>query len=77
VVRDWVLDHLEKLLLRVDRSDRKPVEELNHETSKSLECTWNANGWADFDEDPLSSVDIDLELASLIDGRIKEGKKAL
>ena len=53
------------------------MEELDHQTRKSLKGTWDSDGWADFDEDTFSSVDVDLETTSLIDRRVEEGKKAL
>lgn len=47
------------------------MKQLDHETGESLECTWDAHRGADFDEDALCSVDVDLKLASLVDGRIE------
>ena len=60
VICYWVLDDLEQFFLRVDGPDGELVEELNHEASKSLECSRNANGGADFDQHALGGVDIDL-----------------
>lgn len=54
-----------------------PVQELHHQTSEALECTWDAHSGADTDEDVACSLDVDLELARLIDGRIEEGEQAL
>jgi hypothetical protein len=53
------------------------VEQLDHQTSKSLECSRDADGWADFDQNAFSGVDVDLELAGLVDGRVQECKQAL
>jgi hypothetical protein len=53
------------------------MEELDHETSESLEGTWDSDGWADFDENPLGGVDVDLKFACLIDRRVEEGKETL
>jgi hypothetical protein len=53
------------------------MEELDHETSESLEGTWDSDGWADFNENPLGGVDVDLKFACLIDRRVEEGKEAL
>jgi hypothetical protein len=50
---------------------------LDHETSESLECAWDADGWADFNENTLGRVDVDLKLAGLIDRRVEEGKQTL
>jgi hypothetical protein len=54
-----------------------PVQELHHQTSEALECTWDAHSGADTDKDVACSLDVDLELARLIDGRIEEGEQAL
>ena len=48
-----------------------------HETGESLECTWDADGWADFDEDTLSGVDVDLKFSGFVDRRIEESKETL
>jgi hypothetical protein len=77
VIRDWVRDDLQKLLLGVNRANGEAMEELDHETSESLECSWDADGWADFDENALGRVDVDLKLASLVDRRVEEGKETL
>jgi hypothetical protein len=50
---------------------------LDHETGETLECTGNANGGVDFDQDTLGGVDEDLQAASLVDGGVEEGEKAL
>lgn len=50
---------------------------MDHETGESLECSWDADGWADLNKDTLGSVDVDLELAGLVDRRIEEGKETL
>jgi hypothetical protein len=72
VVGDWILDDLEKLLLGVDRSNGKAVEELNHKTCKSLEGTWYSDGWADFNEDALGRVDIYLEFSGFVDWGVEK-----
>lgn len=36
------------------------MKELDHKTCESLEGTWYADRWADFDENTLGGVDIDL-----------------
>lgn len=53
------------------------MEQLYHETSKSLERTWDTDGRADFDKDTFGGVNVDLKLASLVDGGIEEGKETL
>jgi len=53
------------------------VQQLHHQTSEALECTWDTHGGADTNEDVARSLDVDLELARLVDGRIEEGEQAL
>ena len=77
MVRDRVGDDLQQLFLRVDRSNGESVEQLYHETSESLESTWDADGWADFNEDPFRGMDVYLQLAGLVDGRVEQGEEAL
>jgi hypothetical protein len=77
VVRDGVLDDLEKLLLRCGRSDGELVEELDHQSGEALEGSRDADGRRDLDEDTLGGVDVDLELAGLVDRRVEEGEEAL
>lgn len=67
VVGDGVLDNLEQLLLRVGGADRQPVQQLYHETGESLEGTGNADCRADFNQDALGGMDIDLQLAGFVD----------
>ena len=74
---NWVFDHAKEFFLRGGGANRHAVEELDHETSESLECSRNADGRVDFDEDALCGVNVDLEFASLVDGRVEESKKAL
>lgn len=77
VVGNGVLDDLQQLLLGVGGSNRQTVEQLDHQTSESLEGSGNADGGVDFDQDSLGGVDEDLEATGLVDGRIQEGKKTL
>lgn len=53
------------------------MEELDHETSKSLECTWDSDTRAYFDQDTFGSVDVDLQLSGLVDWGVEEGKETL
>ena len=50
---------------------------MDHQTSESLEGTWDTDGWADFDEYPFSGMDVDLKFACLVDRRVEEGKETL
>lgn len=67
MVGDGVLDDLEQLLLRGGGADGELVEQLDHQTGEALEGTRNADGGRDFDEDALGGVDVDLELAGLVE----------
>ena len=77
MIGDRVLDHLNQLLLRRCRSNLMPVQQLHHQTSKALEGSRNAHCGADPDEHVACSLDVDLELARLVDRRIEEGEQAL
>lgn len=77
MVGDGVLDNLEQLLLGVGRANGQAVQQLDHQTGETLECTGNAHGGVDLDEDTLGGVDENLQAASLVDGGIEEGEKAL
>lgn len=46
--------------MRIRRADGKSMEELNHQAGKPLEGTWDADRRADFDQNALGSVDVDL-----------------
>jgi hypothetical protein len=77
VFGDWVFDHAKEFFLGSRGSDGHAVEKLDHETSESLECTRNADGRIDFDEDAFRGVYVNLEFAGLVNGRVEEGKEAL
>lgn len=53
------------------------MEKLDHQTRKPLERSGNANGGIHFNQDPLRRMNVDLELAGLVDGGIEESKKTL
>lgn len=50
---------------------------MNHQTSESLECTWDSDCWAYFDQNTLSGVDVNLQFSGLVDWRVEEGKQTL
>jgi hypothetical protein len=77
VVGDGVLDDLEELLLRGGGADGQLVQELDHQTGEALEGTRDAHGRRDLDEDALCGVDVDLQSAGLVDGRVEQGQEAL
>lgn len=53
------------------------MEQLHHEARETLEGTRDTHGRTDFDEHALGGVDVDLQLASLVDGRVEQGEQAL
>lgn len=77
VVGDGVLDDAEQLLLRVSRADREAVEQLHHQAGEALERAGDADRRRDLNEDAFGGLDVDLQPACLVDGRVKEGKEAL
>jgi hypothetical protein len=72
VLSDGVFDDTKEFLGRCGGADRELVEKLNHETCETLECTRNAHGWIYFDKDTFGRLDVDLELAGLVERRIQE-----
>lgn len=50
---------------------------MHHEACEALESSRYADSWADFNENPFGSVNVDLEFAGFVDGRVEEGEKAL
>ena len=77
VIGDGVLNDLEKLLRRFGRPNGQSMQQLHHETSEAFKGPWNAHGWANLDQDPLSRVNINLKLAGLVDGRVQQGQQTL
>lgn len=53
------------------------MEELDHETGETLERSWDADGGRDLDQDTFGGMNIDLQLASLVEGRVKQREKTL
>lgn len=77
MIGDWILDHLKQLFLRVGRADGQPVQQLHHQSSKSLEGAGYSHRWADLDEDALGGMNVYLEFSSLVEWRVEQGKKTL
>lgn len=77
MVRNRVLDDLEKFFLRIGALDGEAMEKLNHQTSKPFEGSRDTDGGGYFDQNPLGGLDVDLQLPGLIDRRIKKRKQAL
>lgn len=74
MVSNRVLDHTKKLLVGVGGADREPVKKLHHETGEALEGSRNAHRWRHFDQDALGCMDVNLEPAGLVDGRVEKGQ---
>lgn len=53
------------------------MEKLNHETSEALEGTRDSDGRRNFDKDTVGGVDVDLQLAGLVDGRVEQSQETL
>lgn len=77
MVGNGVLDDPQELLLGCSRSDGETMEKLDHETSEALEGTRDSDGGRNLDEDALGGVDVDLQLASLVDGRVEQSQETL
>jgi hypothetical protein len=77
MVGDGILDHVNEFLLGCGGADLVSVEKLDHQTCEALESTRDSHSRADFDEDVLSRLDVDLEFAGFIDRGVKEGEKTL
>ena len=77
VVGDGVLDDFQELFLRCGGADGQSMKKLDHQTGETLEGTGNADSRADFDQDTLCCVNVNLKLASLVERRVEEGKEAL
>lgn len=68
MVGDGILDYFQELLLRVGGSYGQPMEQLDHESGKSLEGPGYPHGGTDLDENAFGSVDEDLKFARLVHG---------
>jgi hypothetical protein len=53
------------------------MQELDHQAGEALERARDADGRADFDQYTLGGVDVDLQFARFVDGRIQKREKAL
>jgi hypothetical protein len=50
---------------------------LDHEAGEAFEGTWYPDSWRDLDENAFRCMDVDLQLASLVDGGVEEREKTL
>ena len=53
------------------------MEELDHQAGESLERARDADRRADFDQNALGGVDVDLQLSGLVDGRVEQSEQTL
>ena len=53
------------------------MKKLDHQTGEALEGTGNADGRADFDQDTLCCVNVNLKFAGLVERRVEEGEQTL
>lgn len=77
VVGDRILDDPQQLLLGIGGANGESMQKLDHETGEALEGARNADGRVDLDQDPFGGMDVDLEFASLVDGRVEESEETL
>jgi hypothetical protein len=77
VIGNGVLDNLDELFLRCSGPNLVSMEQLHHETSKALESSGNADCRADPNKHVLVGLNVNLELARLVDRRIEESKETL
>lgn len=48
-----------------------------HQTTEALECSWDADGRVDFDQNTFVGVNVYLQSASFVHRRIKKGEQTL
>ena len=77
VVGNGVRDDLEELLLGIRSLDGEAVKKLYHQTCEPLERSWDADRWRHLDQHPLRRLDVNLQLAGLVDGRVQQGEQTL
>lgn len=53
------------------------MQKLNHQTGETLEGSRDTDRGRNLNQDTLGSMDIYLEFASLVDGRVEQGKETL
>lgn len=67
MICDWIFDDFEQLFLRIGRTNRESMEELNHQASETFECPRYSDGGADLDEYALGGMDVDLQSTGFVD----------
>ena len=53
------------------------MEQLDHQSSKSLERSGYPDCWADFDQNALGGMNVNLKLAGLVNGGVEQSKQTL
>lgn len=71
MVCDRVLNNLQQLLVGVGGADGKSMQELDHESGKTLECSRNANRGIDFDQNAFCGMDVNLKFTGFINGGVE------
>jgi hypothetical protein len=67
MIGDGILDDAKEWFVRLVGANMVTLEELNHQTSETLECTGKADGGVDFNENILGCMDVYLQFASFVD----------
>lgn len=62
---------------RQKRGEATIVDRLTHEATETLKGSGNANVGVDFDKDASCGVDVDLQQARLVQGRVEQREEAL
>lgn len=53
------------------------MQQLHHQSSKSLKGTGYPHNWADLNENSLGGVDVYLEFPRFVDWRVEQSKQTL
>lgn len=77
MISNRIFNHLDELLLGCGGPDLVSVKQLDHKTGKALESSWYPDCGAHLNEHILCSLNVDLKLASLVNRRVQQSKKAL
>lgn len=77
VISDRVFDDLQQLLLGIRGANGESMEQLNHKAGEPLKRSGNADCWADLNQNAFGSLNVNLELSGLVDGRVEKREEAL
>ena len=73
----WVFDDFEKLFSALRRSDRELVQQLNHQSRKTLKRARNTRMRMHFNKNIVSRADVHLQMTSLVQWRVQKRQKTL